>query len=421
MEVVQRLKRLPQREGAFLAVNAQKEGFAFMYDLQFARRFDGVSGSAIRDIFKLLGQPGMISFAGGNPAWDALDNETLSQIARDVLAGPDGKALLQYGATEGWKPLREQTARFLCEEVGIDVAESEILPTTGSTQAVDLLLKALVNPGDTVLVEGPSFLGSLQAMRIYGANLVEIPMDEQGLDIDALERAAIAYRPKMLYTIPNFQNPTGVTLSTERRKEIARLAARYGFVVAEDDPYRGLRYAGNHLPSIFSFDTEGLVVYLTSFSKLISPGTRVGAAVVKNPQLLRKLVIGKQSTDLHTPLISQALVAEYLARDLLGAHMEKILGMYARQLQTMQRELAALPVKVFPTQGGLFVWCALKADVDTVALLQKCIRNGVAYVPGTHFYANGGHLNTLRLNFSNSTPEQIVQGVAALKKSMEEE
>ena len=391
-----------------------------MRELEFARRFDGVNGSAIRDIFKLLGQPGMISFAGGNPAWSALDNETISGVARDVLAGPDGRAILQYGATEGWKPLREETAKFLREEVGLDVAESEILPTTGSTQAIDLLLKALVNPGDTVLVEGPSFLGSLQAMRIYGANLVEIPMDEQGVDMAALRRAIDEYRPKMLYTIPNFQNPTGVTLAVERRREIAALAAQYGFVVAEDDPYRALRYSGEHLPTIFSFDTEGLVVYLTSFSKLISPGLRVGSAVVKNPALMRKLVVGKQSTDLHTPTLSQAIVAEYLARGLLPAHMAKILAMYREQLALMQRELAALPLKFFPTEGGLFIWCEADARVNALELLQTAVQNRVAFVPGTHFYAHGGHLNTLRLNFSNSTPEQIVQGVKALHKSIQE-
>lgn len=391
-----------------------------MRELEFARRFDGVNGSAIRDIFKLLGQPGMISFAGGNPAWGALDNETISGIARDVLAGPDGRAILQYGATEGWNPLREETAKFLREEVGLDVAESEILPTTGSTQAIDLLLKALVNPGDTVLVEGPSFLGSLQAMRIYGANLVEIPMDEQGMDMAALRRAIDEYRPKMLYTIPNFQNPTGVTLAVERRKEIAALAAQYGFVVAEDDPYRALRYSGEHLPTIFSFDTEGLVVYLTSFSKLISPGLRVGSAVVKNPALMRKLVVGKQSTDLHTPTLSQAIMAEYLARGLLPAHMAKILAMYREQLSLMQRELAVLPLKVYPTEGGLFIWCEADARVNALELLQTAVQNRVAFVPGTHFYAHGGHLNTLRLNFSNSTPEQIVQGVKALHKSIQE-
>ena len=391
-----------------------------MRELEFARRFDGVNGSAIRDIFKLLGQPGMISFAGGNPAWGALDNETISGVARDVLAGPDGRAILQYGATEGWKPLREQTAKCLREEVGLDVSENEILPTTGSTQAIDLLLKALVNPGDTVLVEGPSFLGSLQAMRIYGANLVEIPMDEQGMDMAALRRAIDEYCPKMLYTIPNFQNPTGVTLAVERRREIAALAAQHGFVVVEDDPYRALRYSGEHLPTIFSFDTEGLVVYLTSFSKLISPGLRVGAAAVKNPSLMRKLVVGKQSTDLHTPTLSQAIVAEYLARGLLPAHMAKILAMYREQLSLMQRELAALPLKVFPTEGGLFVWCEAEETLNALELLQTAVQNRVAFVPGTHFYARGGHLNTLRLNFSNSTPEQIVQGVKALHKSIQE-
>ena len=391
-----------------------------MYKLEFARRFDGVTGSAIRDIFKLLGKPGMISFAGGNPAWGALDNETISGLARDVLAGPDGRAILQYGATEGWKPLREQTAKFLREEVGLSADESEILPTTGSTQAIDLLLKALVNPGDTVLVEGPSFLGSLQAMRIYGANLVEIPMDENGMDMDALRRAIEAYHPKMLYTIPNFQNPTGVTLSVERRREVARLAAQHGFVVAEDDPYRALRYAGEPLPSIASFDTEGLVVYLTSFSKLISPGLRVGAALVKNLALMRKLVVGKQSTDLHTPTLSQAITVEYLSRGLLPGHMEKILAMYRQQLALMQQELKALPVKVYPAEGGLFLWCEMDERVNALELLQKAIANNVAFVPGTHFYANGGHLNTLRLNFSNSTPEQIVLGVKALHQSIQE-
>ena len=283
-----------------------------------------------------------------------------------------------------------------------------------------MLLKALVNPGDTVLVEGPSFLGSLQAMRIYGANLVEIPMDEQGMDMAALRRAIEKHRPKMLYTIPNFQNPTGVTLSLERRREIARLAAEHGFVVAEDDPYRALRYAGEALPAIASFDTEGLVVYLTSFSKLISPGLRVGAAMVKNPALMRKLVVGKQSTDLHTPTLSQAITAEYLSRGLLPGHMTKILGMYCEQLALMLRELAKLPVKAYPTEGGLFVWCEMDERVDALKLLQAAVRNNVAFVPGTHFYANGGHLNTLRLNFSNSTPEQIVQGVHLLEKSIQE-
>ena len=199
-----------------------------------------------------------------------------------------------------------------------------------------------------------------------------------------------------------------------------RLAAEHGFVVAEDDPYRALRYAGKALPAIASFDTEGLVVYLTSFSKLISPGLRVGAAMVKNPALMRKLVVGKQSTDLHTPTLSQAITAEYLSRGLLPGHMAKILGMYREQLALMLRELAKLPVKAYPTEGGLFVWCEMDERVDALKLLQAAVQNNVAFVPGTHFYANGGHLNTLRLNFSNSTPEQIVQGVHLLEKSIQE-
>lgn len=381
----------------------------------FARRFDGVSGSAIRDIFKLLGQPGMISFAGGNPAASALEDTLLADIARDVLLR-DGKRILQYGATEGWVPLREQTARFLREDVGLEVSEADILPTTGSTQAVDLLLKALVDEGDVVLVEGPSFLGSLQAMKLYGARLVEVPMDAEGLIPEKLEEAVRQYRPKLLYTVPNFQNPTGVTLSQARRKAVAALAARYNFFIAEDDPYRGLRYEGTHLPSIFSFDTEARVVYLTSFSKLISPGLRVGAAVTRDPALMRKLTVGKQSTDCHTANLTQAMVAEYLARDLLPGHVQKICARYREQLTHMVDGFAGFPdgVEMVRPQGGLFVWAALPDGMDALALLQQAVQRGVAYVPGTHFYANGGHLNTLRLNFSNSEIDQIDRGMRIL-------
>lgn len=381
----------------------------------FARRFDGVSGSAIRDIFKLLGQPGMISFAGGNPAASALEDTLLADIARDVLLR-DGKRILQYGATEGWVPLREQTARFLREDVGLEVSEADVLPTTGSTQAVDLLLKALVDEGDVVLVEGPSFLGSLQAMKLYGARLVEVPMDAEGLIPEKLEEAVRQYRPKLLYTVPNFQNPTGVTLSQARRKAVAALAARYNFFIAEDDPYRGLRYEGTHLPSIFSFDTEARVVYLTSFSKLISPGLRVGAAVTRDPALMRKLTVGKQSTDCHTRQPDPGDGGRIPGPGPAAGACAENLRALSRAADPYGGRLCGLPGRrrnVRP-QGGLFVWAALPDGMDALALLQQAVQRGVAYVPGTHFYANGGHLNTLRLNFSNSEIDQIDRGMRIL-------
>ena len=384
----------------------------------FAKHMSPISGSAIRDIFKLLGKPGMISFAGGNPSNQALEPEVIAPIAEEVIRTV-GAPILQYGATEGYAPLRGSIRAFLKED-GIDCAEEEILPTEGSTQGMDLLLKTLIDPGDTVLVEDPTFLGALQAIRTYHANIVPVPSDEKGVIPEALEDAIKAHHPKLIYVIPTFQNPTGLTLTIERRKRIAELAAQYGVIVAEDDPYRDLRYAGEAVPTIKSFDKEGWVVYLASFSKLISPGLRVGAAMVKNPALMRKLVVGKQSTDLHTPTLSQAITAEYLSRGLLPGHMAKILGMYREQLALMLRELAKLPVKAYPTEGGLFVWCEMDERVDALKLLQAAVQNNVAFVPGTHFYANGGHLNTLRLNFSNSTPEQIVQGVHLLEKSIQE-
>ncbi len=391
-------------------------------ELTFAKRFDGVSGSAIRDIFKLLGVPGMISFAGGNPAESALEDELISELALEVLAA-HGKALLQYGATEGWKPYRAEAAKFLREEVGLDIDEGDLLPTTGSTQAIDLLLKALIDEGDTILVEGPSFLGTLQAMKLYGANLVPVPMDEGGIRLDALEDAIRRHRPKLLYVVPNFQNPTGCTMALDRRAKIAALAEQYDFVVAEDDPYRGLRYAGEPLPSIFSYDESARVVYLTSFSKLISPGIRVGAAVTKNQTLLRKLTIGKQSADCHTPSITQAVVAEYLSRGLLKSHVTSICGRYREQLSHMLDGLAGFPegTKIVRPEGGLFVWVELPDRYNTLELLQKAVAKGVAYVPGTHFYADGGHLNTLRLNFSNSEPDRIDRGMTILKECIMEE
>lgn len=389
-------------------------------ELTFAKRFDGVSGSAIRDIFKLLGVPGMISFAGGNPSESALEDALIADLSREALLR-HGKKLLQYGATEGWVPYRTETAKFLREEVGIQVQETELLPTTGSTQAVDLLLKALINEGDVVLVEGPSFLGSLQAMKLYGAKLVSVPMDEHGLMPGPLEDLIRTHRPKLLYTVPNFQNPTGVTLAADRRKAVAELAGRYEIVVAEDDPYRGLRYSGEPLPTIFSFDESARVVYLTSFSKLISPGLRVGAIVTKNAPLLRRLTIGKQSTDVHTPNLTQAIVAEYLSRGLLPSHMRAILPRYGEQLTHMMDGFTGFPegVTAIRPDGGLFVWAELPRRFDATRMLNRAVEKGVAYVPGTHFYADGGHHNTLRLNFSCSEPAQIDRGMQLLKECID--
>ena len=385
-------------------------------ELTFAKRFDGITGSAIREILKLMATPGMISFGGGNPASSALPEGTVSRLCQKVLK-ENGKNILQYGATEGYAPLKESLAPYLKRQFGFEVMPDEILPVSGSSQAMDLLCKALIDPGDVILVENPTFLGNMQCMRLYQAKVVPVESDEGGIRIDKLEEAILKHHPKMLYTIPTFQNPTGKTLAADRRPKIAALAEKYGFVVAEDDPYRDLRYVGTPLPSIKSYDKSGLVVFLGSFSKLISPGMRVGY-IAAHPAILRKCVIGKQSADVHTATLNQAVVDAFFREDLLDSHVASICKSYSLQLNAMLEELSTFPEGTCYTrpEGGLFVWTELPKGINTTALLMKAVERKVAYVPGTHFYAEGGHENTMRLNFSNSTVEKIHEGMAILKQ-----
>lgn len=381
-------------------------------EIRFAHRFDQVTGSAIREIFKVIAQPGMISFAGGNPSPEALPDTVTAEIAREVLLA-DGKRLLQYGATEGYPPFLESLKPYIESQLG--VAVPAVLPVTGSTQAMDLLCKALIDPGDVILVENPSFLGNMQCMKLYQARLIPVDSDENGMLISDLEAKMKEHHPKMLYTIPTFQNPTGKTLPEDRRKEVARLAAQYGVIVAEDDPYRDLRYTGEPLKSIKYFDEEGWVLYLGSFSKIISPGMRVGY-IAGDAAVIRKCTIGKQSSDLHTANLTQAIVDQFIRRGLLPDHIQTICEGYRIKMHRMQECLSRFPEGVTYTrpQGGLFIWAELPEKTDAVQLLAKAVERRVAYVPGTHFCVDGGHLNTIRLNFSNSTLEQIDQGMSAL-------
>ena len=385
--------------------------------IRFASRFDKVTGSAIREIFKVIAQPGMISFAGGNPSLDALPDRQVSELASYVLE-KDGKAILQYGATEGYRPFLESLKAYVEKQLGTEVPA--VLPVTGSTQAMDLLCKALIDPGDTVLVENPSFLGNLQCMKLYQANLVPVESDEQGLLPDDLEKKMNQYHPKMLYTIPTFQNPTGKSLPEERRKAIAELANRYGMLVAEDDPYRDLRYEGQPCHSIKYYDRNGWVMFLGSFSKIISPGLRVGY-IAGDATIIRKCTVGKQSTDVHTANLNQAIVDQYLRRDLLPAHIQKICSGYGAKMRQMLNSLESFPsgVRFTHPQGGLFIWAELPENIDAVKMLSSAVERKVAFVPGTYFCVDGGHLNTIRLNFSNSTPEQIETGMNTLKEIVE--
>lgn len=417
MEVVPRFS--PSGENRFYLSNKEELVIMDISEVRFASRFDQVTGSAIREIFKVIAQPGMISFAGGNPSLEALPDQQVSELAQYVLAH-DGKAILQYGATEGYPPFVESLKSYVADQLGVSVPA--VLPVTGSTQAMDLLCKALLDPGDTVLVENPSFLGNLQCLKLYQANLVTVESDEDGLIPDDLELKIKKHHPKLLYTIPTFQNPTGKTLPDSRRRAVADLANRYGMVVAEDDPYRDLRYEGEKVRAIKSYDQNGWVMFLGSFSKTISPGLRIGY-IAGDAGIIRKCTIGKQSTDVHSANLNQAVVDQYLRRNLLPDHIRSICKGYGAKMHQMLQYLEQFPDGVSFTrpQGGLFIWAELPVHIDTVKLLSKAVERKVAYVPGTYFCADGGHLNTLRLNFSNSTPQQIETGMSILNDLIKSE
>ncbi|MEL7609903.1 MAG: PLP-dependent aminotransferase family protein [Bacillota bacterium] len=384
--------------------------------LTFAKRMDGVTGSAIRELFKLMTNADIISFGGGNPSKDSFPVDTVRRIADECLKD-NGVALLQYGPTEGYLPLREAYLKHIVRPRGIQAELENALITTGSMQALDLTLKVLLDPGDRVLVESPTFLGALQAFAIAQAKCVPVPMDDEGVVIEELERLMKEHKPKLFYCIPTFQNPTGRTLGALRRKRIAELAREHNVIVLEDDPYCDLRYRGETQPPIKSFDTSDQVLLFNSFSKSISPGLRVGCALGA-PEIIRKMTVCKQCTDTHTTLLTQAIVAEFLNRGLLPGHLASIIPGYTAQLDTMLEGMD----KYFPEgahyvrpEGGLFIWCELKPGADALPLFKRATaEHKVAFIPGEHFFVDGSGKNTLRLNFSSEPVERIKIGIQKL-------
>ena len=380
----------------------------------FAERFHGVEGSAIRAIFSLLGDPEIISFAGGNPSPKTFPADKLAGYAARLIR-EQGDSVLQYGGTLGAADLLGQVQK-LFEAEGLSPKKEELIILSGSSQGIDLLTKTLINPGDRIIVESPTFLGAIQTFKMYQADLIEAEMDEHGLVIADLEEKIAKYQPKFIYTIPTFQNPTGRTLPAERRKQIARLAEKYGVIILEDDPYAALRYAGEAQPSIKSFDRANRVVKLMSFSKTISPGLRVGAAYAP-AEIIAKFNLGKQGQDVHTSNLTQGLVCEYIKE---GAYFDGIAAncaYYAGKLDAMY----AAAQKYFPKgtrlvkpEGGMFLWAELPEGLNATALFEEAVRRKVAYVPGTHFYAHGGHDNTLRLNFTMADEAEIEKGMQLL-------
>lgn len=383
---------------------------------QFARRMDEVTGSAIRELFHLLSDKELISFGGGNPARESFPVNEIRKITDDILSD----SILQYGGTEGLPLLREMYLEHMVRPKGVKTEDSDVLILTGSMQGINLICEILLDPGDAVLVEAPTFLGTLQTMDIFQADKIPVPMDENGVLPDELEALMKKHRPKMFYCIPTFQNPSGITTTKERRERIAKLAHEYGVLVVEDDPYGDLRYAGEPIPPIKYFDKGGDVLLLNSFSKIISPGIRVGCAFGK-PEIIRKMTIAKQSADTHTSNLSQGIAAEFLRRGLLPEHLKRINAIYSERLNAM---LAAMDMH-FPKsctytrpQGGLFVWGELPEGCDATALLKRATsEEKVAYIPGQHFFTDKeAHKNAFRLNFSCADPEQIRAGIERLGK-----
>ncbi|MEV5234077.1 PLP-dependent aminotransferase family protein [Streptomyces pseudogriseolus] len=382
---------------------------------RLAARASAVGGSPVRDILAVTARPEVINFAGGLPAPELFDADGIAEAYRAVFAETPARAL-QYSTTEGEPALRSALAERATAR-GLATAPDDLLVTTGSQQALSLLATALLEPGDTVLVEDPCYLAALQSFALAGARVVAVPGDERGLHPDALEELVVRERPKLLYTVPTFQNPTGRTLPAARRAAVAEVAARHGLWIVEDDPYGELRYEGERVPWIAAHPgAEHRTVLLGSLSKIMAPGLRLGW--LRAPEALRRAcAVAKQAADLHTPTVNQLAAARYLADRDLDAHVRRVAGVYGERRDAM---LAGLP-DALPAgsawsrpEGGMFLWVRLPSAYDTTALLPEVVRHDVAYVPGAPFHAGEPDRSTLRLCFVTQTPEEIAEGLRRL-------
>ena len=384
---------------------------------QFSQKIDALQPSAIREILKATADPSVISFAAGNPAPEAFPVEAVQKITREILEENPISAL-QYSVTEGYPPLRDQLTRLVKERYGIGRDFDQVLVVSGAQQGICLAAHCLLDEGDKVVSESPSFIGSLNAFRSFSFQLVGVQMEEDGIDIDRLEQA-LKENPnaKFIYTIPNFQNPTGITMSLEKRKAVYRLALEYGVLILEDNPYGELRFAGEDIPTIKSMDTEGIVIYCGSFSKVLSPGLRVGY-VVAPKEIIAKMTVAKQSSDVHTTILSQMICERFLAAYDFAAHIAGLREIYRKKSALMIREMDGCfspAVTHTNPQGGLFLWCSLPKGADMPAFCQKAVEQGVAVVPGSAFLTDeSGNSESVRLNFSTPTDEQIKKGIGLL-------
>ncbi len=396
--------------------------------IPFAQRLTQVETSAIRELFKLLGKPGIISFAGGFPDSAMFDVDGIRAAASQALADEPGGAL-QYGATEGYEPLRRQLSAFMQSKGAQGVAADQLIVTTGSQQALDLLGKTLVDPGSKVIVEGPTFLATIQCFRLYGADLVSAPIDAEGVHVDQLEQLIKTHRPKFVYLIPTFGNPSGAMLSLARRRRVLELAVQYQTLIVEDDPYGDLYFDAPPPPSLLALSHEvpgsrDWLVHCGSLSKVLSPGLRVGWMVAP-PELLAKATMCKQFSDAHTSTFAQATAAQYLSAGRMPATLARVRQVYGARAQAMGDALRAElgdAISFVQPQGGLFVWARLTGAggqlADGDAFARKAIEQGVAFVPGVPFYCAEPDRSTLRLSFATVGEDKIRDGVARLARAL---
>jgi len=381
-----------------------------------------MKSSAIRELLKVSERKEVISFAGGMPAPELFPADEILEACTKVLKENSGSAL-QYGASEGYMPLREMIARHTAR-YGIQVSADNIMITSGSQQALDLLGKVFINRGDRLLVETPTYLGALQAWNAYGAEYITVPSDEDGIQTDNLYEA-MRYGPKFIYILPNFQNPTGTTIPLSRRLKLIEIADHFGVPIIEDDPYGQLRFEGENIPSVVTLDSKmqaqnggytGNVIYLSTFSKILAPGLRL-AWVIAPKEVISKLVLAKQGADLHTATFNQIVAYEVSRHGFIDEHVKKIVKVYRERRDVMLESLEEnMPDGVQWThpKGGLFLWVTLPETMSTTEMFPKALEENVAFVPGESFFANGGGQNTMRLNFSMMPPDRINEGIARL-------
>lgn len=383
----------------------------------FSDRVLTLKPSAIREIFKYASDPGVVSLSAGNPAPEAFPSREIAEISADLLTRRPTDAL-QYSVTEGYAPLREHLARYMREKHGVGKDCDGILITSGAQQVMDLAAKSLVNEGDTILCEAPSFIGSLNTFRSYRAHLRGIPMESDGMDMNALERALKEEKNvRFIYTIPNFQNPTGITMSMEKRRTLYALAKRYGVLILEDNPYGDIRFAGRHIESVKSLDEDGLVLYAGTFSKVISPGMRVGYAIGPK-EILQKMVVCKQGEDVHTNIWSQMVCHEFMTGYDYEAHLERLRAIYRKKSKVASDALDRYltpEISYLPIEGGLFFWCTLPEGADMKNFCKQAVLRGVCVVPGNAFLTDENEpCGSFRINYTTPTDENLVKGIRIL-------